>query len=134
MKSLTTKPYLINAIYKWCCDNNKTPYLAAFVNAKTKVPRDYIKDGQIVLNISSVATKNLTVDENFVQFQARFSGVSYEISIPTGNVKAIFSKECSQGLTFEVNKNQIEEIDKNSKNDKIKIRKVRKRNHLQVIK
>ncbi|RJF99648.1 ClpXP protease specificity-enhancing factor [Noviherbaspirillum saxi] len=102
MSEISTKPYLLRAIYEWCTDNGYTPYLAAAVDANTLVPREFVKNGEIVLNISFTATSGLKMDNDFVSFHARFGGVSREISIPVDNVVAIYARENGQGMAFEV--------------------------------
>jgi stringent starvation protein B len=104
MSEISTKPYLLRAIYEWCTDNGYTPYLAAAVDAQTRVPREFVKNGEIVLNISFTATSGLKMDNDFVNFNARFGGVSREISIPVDNVVAIYARENGQGMAFEVSK------------------------------
>ena len=102
MSEISTKPYLLRAIYEWCTDNGYTPYLAAAVDARTLVPREFVKNGEIVLNISFTATSGLKMDNDFINFHARFGGVSREISIPVDNVVAIYARENGQGMAFEV--------------------------------
>lgn len=102
MPEISTKPYLLRAIYEWCTDNGYTPYLAAAVDAHTRVPREFVKNGEIVLNISFTATSGLKMDNDLIQFHARFGGVSREISIPVENVVAIYARENGQGMAFEV--------------------------------
>lgn len=102
MTEISTKPYLLRAIYEWCTDNGYTPYLAAAVNAQTRVPKEYVKNGEIVLNISFTATSGLKINNDFINFNARFGGVSREISIPVENVVAIYARENGQGMAFEV--------------------------------
>ncbi len=101
MKDATTTPYLIRAIYEWCCDNGHTPYIAVKVDETTKVPMEYVKDGEIVLNVGMDATRNLKIGNDLIQFSARFSGVSREISVPVGSVAGIFAKETGHGLAFQ---------------------------------
>jgi stringent starvation protein B len=102
MAEISTKPYLLRAIYEWCTDNGYTPYLAAAVDGRTQVPREFVKNGEIVLNISFTATSGLKMDNDFVHFHARFGGVSRDIVIPVGNVLAIYARENGQGMAFEV--------------------------------
>lgn len=96
------KPYLIRALYDWCTDNEFTPYLMTFVDAKTTVPQNFVKDNQIVLNIEFSAIKDLQIGNEWITFQTRFSGIAHDISIPTANVLAIFAKENGQGMQFEL--------------------------------
>ena len=98
----SAKPYLIRAICEWCADNALTPYLAVKVNGQTRVPPAYVKNGEIVLNISSGATRRLTIDNERVQFTARFNGVSQEVSVPVAAVSGIFAKETGYGFAFTV--------------------------------
>lgn len=102
MPETSTKPYLLRAIYEWCTDNGYTPYLAAMVDANTRVPREFVKNGEIVLNISFSATSGLKMDNDFINFHARFGGVAREISVPVENVVAIYARENGQGMAFEV--------------------------------
>ncbi|KAF3998522.1 ClpXP protease specificity-enhancing factor [Glaciimonas immobilis] len=102
MSETSTKPYLLRAIYEWCTDNGFTPHLAAKVDANTRVPQQFVKNGEIVLNISFEATSSLKMDNQFVNFSARFGGVSREISVPVENVIAIYARENGQGMAFEV--------------------------------
>ena len=101
MKEASTTPYLIRAIFEWCCDNGLTPYIAVRVDATTKVPMEYVKNGEIVLNVSPDATRNLKIGNDLLQFSARFAGVSREISVPINTVGGIFAKETGQGLSFQ---------------------------------
>ena len=100
MAEKSTKPYLIRAIHEWCSDSNFTPYLSVKVDANTRVPAEYVKNGEIVLNVSYDATHRLTIGNDVVQFSARFNGVSRECSIPVDAVLGIFARENGQGLFF----------------------------------
>jgi len=101
MAEISTKPYQIRALYEWCTDSGYTPQLLIMVDARTRVPPGFVKDGQIVLNISAGATRNLTLENDWIQFSARFAGVSHEIAVPVDRVAAIFARENGQGLHFE---------------------------------
>ncbi|HEY8606997.1 MAG TPA: ClpXP protease specificity-enhancing factor [Noviherbaspirillum sp.] len=101
MSEISTKPYLLRAIYEWCTDNGYTPYIAAAVDAHTRVPREFVKNGEIVLNISFTATSGLKLGNDYIDFNARFGGVSRDISIPVSNVVAIYARENGQGMAFE---------------------------------
>jgi stringent starvation protein B len=98
----STKPYLIRAIHDWCIDQGYTPYLAAVVDDRTKVPPGYAKDGQIVLNLAPHATHQLLLGNELITFQARFGGVAYGLSIPVGNVVAVYARENGHGMAFEL--------------------------------
>ncbi|HVL57519.1 MAG TPA: ClpXP protease specificity-enhancing factor, partial [Burkholderiaceae bacterium] len=104
MAEISTKPYLIRAIYEWCTDNGFTPYLAVAVDERTRVPVEHVKAGEIVLNVSSVATNRLTIGNELIEFQARFGGIARDLSIPVANVTAIYAKESGHGMAFEVPK------------------------------
>ena len=101
MSELSTKPYLIRAIYEWCADSTYTPYLNVKVDQNVRVPMEYVKNGEIVLSASQQATRNLTIGNDLIQFSARFNGVSREISIPIYAVQAIFARENGRGVFFE---------------------------------
>jgi stringent starvation protein B len=101
VKETYTTPYLIRAIFEWCCDNGLTPYIAVKVDETTKVPMEYVKNGEIVLNVSPDATRNLKIGNELLQFSARFAGVSREISVPINAIGGIFAKETGQGLSFQ---------------------------------
>ena len=101
MKETATTPYLIRAIYEWCGDNGLTPYIAVKVDESTRVPTEYVKNGEIVLNVSADATRNLKIGNDLIQFSARFGGSSREISVPIAAVAGIFAKETGHGLAFQ---------------------------------
>ena len=98
--STSTRPYLIRALYEWCTDNGLTPYIAVQVNDSVQVPREYVKDGEIVLNISFDATSALKLGNDFIEFSARFAGTAREIMVPVERVIAIYARENGQGMAF----------------------------------
>ena len=98
----STKPYLLRAIYEWCVDQGLTPYLQIIVDGRTKVPMQYVKDGQIVLNVGPTATQNVQMGNEEITFQARFNGVVFSILVPVDRVAAIYARENGQGMGFEV--------------------------------
>ena len=102
MSEQSAKPYLVRAICEWCADNGLTPYLNVRVNGQTRVPAAYVKNGEIVLNISASATRHLTVDNNGVHFSARFSGSSQEVAVPLDAIAGVFAKETGYGFAFTV--------------------------------
>jgi len=102
MPDISTKPYLLRAIYEWCTDSGFTPYLAVKVDAATTVPMEYVRKGEIILNISYGATSGLKMDNDAIHFRARFAGVSREIYVPVQNVLAIYANENGQGMAFDV--------------------------------
>ena len=99
-KEASTTPYLIRAIFEWCCDNGLTPYIAVKVDETTKVPMEYVKNGEIVLNVGATATRKLTIDNDWIQFTARFNGASQEVAVPMNAVSGIFAKETGYGFAF----------------------------------
>ncbi len=96
----STRPYLIRALYEWCTDNGFTPYLAVSVDDSVQVPREYVKDGEIVLNISFDATSSLQLGNDFIEFKGRFAGTAREIMVPVSQVIAIYARENGQGMAF----------------------------------
>jgi stringent starvation protein B len=96
----STRPYLIRALYEWCADAGFTPYLAVHVDESTQVPQEHVRDGEIVLNISMDATNGLKLGNDWIEFQARFGGVSRQIVVPVGHVIAIYARENGQGMAF----------------------------------
>ena len=99
-QSSSTRPYLIRALHEWCTDNGFTPYVAVMVDDSVQVPREYVSNGEIVLNVSFDATSGLQLSNEFIQFKARFGGVAREIVVPMGRVIAIYAKENGQGMAF----------------------------------
>jgi len=110
MSETSTKPYLLRAIYEWCTDNGYTPYLAVMVDGRTRVPMQFVKNGEIVLNISFDATSGLKMDNDIIHFSARFGGVSRELVVPVDNVIAIYARENGQGMAFDVVKPGTDEV------------------------
>lgn len=95
------KPYLIRAIYEWLVDNQTTPYL--LVNTRhegCQVPREYIRDNRIVLNVAPDAVHNLTLDNEWISFSARFAGKAMDLFIPVAAVQAMYAKENNEGMFF----------------------------------
>ena len=101
MSDLSTRPYLIRAIYEWCMDSSLTPYLAVRINDQTEVPTAHVKNGEIVLNISSSAVRNLEMGNEYITCNGRFSGTAFNIIVPVDAVIGIFAKESGQGLVFQ---------------------------------
>lgn len=102
MELPSTKPYLLRAIWEWCCDNGLTPHVAVVVNEYTRVPREFVRNGQIVLNIGPDATNRLQIGNDLIEFQARFGGVARDLSVPVEQVAAIYARENGAGMAFEV--------------------------------
>ena len=98
----STRPYLIRALHEWCTDNGFTPYIAVFVGPQVRVPMEYVKNGEIVLNVGFEATTALELGNERIEFKARFGGSSREISVPVDHVIAIYARENGQGMAFPV--------------------------------
>ncbi|MDL2338445.1 MAG: ClpXP protease specificity-enhancing factor [Pseudomonadota bacterium] len=98
----STRPYLIRALHEWCTDNGFTPYIAVFVGPNVKVPMEYVKNGEIVLNVGFEATTGLELSNERIEFKARFGGSARDISVPVDHVIAIYARENGQGMAFPV--------------------------------
>lgn len=102
LDATSTRPYLIRALHEWCTDNGLTPYIAVLADESVQVPREYVQNGEIVLNVSFDATSALTLGNEFVEFKARFGGIAREIMVPVDRVLAIYARENGQGMAFPV--------------------------------
>jgi stringent starvation protein B len=98
----STRPYLIRALHDWCTDNGFTPYLAVYVDRSVQVPQEYVKNNEIVLNVSFEATSQLQLGNEFIEFKARFGGMARDICVPVDHVIAIYARENGQGMAFPV--------------------------------
>ena len=96
----STRPYLIRALHDWCTDNGFTPYIAVFVDEHVRVPKEYVKNNEIVLNVGFEATSALKLGNELIEFKARFGGSSREIAVPIDHVVAIYARENGQGMAF----------------------------------
>ena len=96
----STRPYLIRALHDWCTDNGFTPYIAVFVDDSVRVPKEYVKNNEIVLNVGFEATSALKLGNETIEFKARFGGSSREIVVPVDHVIAIYARENGQGMAF----------------------------------
>lgn len=99
---ISTKPYLVRAIYEWCTDSGYRPFIAVAVDERTRVPLEFVRDGEIVLNISAEATDRLHIGNDVLEFDARFGGIARHVSVPIDNIGAIFAQETGHGMAFEV--------------------------------
>ena len=102
MSEIPTKPYLLRALYEWCVDNGYTPHIAVRVDSRTQVPPEYVKNGEITLNISPNAVHKLQMGNELIEFSARFGGVARQLSVPVNNVYALYARETGHGMTFDV--------------------------------
>lgn len=95
------RPYLIRALYEWLVDNRQTSYFLVDADrADVVVPRDYVEDGRIVLNLTPGAVRDLDLGNDFIRFSARFSGRAMDVSFPPGAVLGVYSRENGQGMLF----------------------------------
>lgn len=138
----SNKPYLIRALYDWICDNHYTPHLLVDTSGdELNVPTEYIENDRIVLNISPSAVRDLDLSNDFINFKARFSGVSMNIFFPASAVQAIYAKENGRGMIFPEEEQQQEVTDNENfsapaeqENENDKAKKKKSRSHLKVIK
>lgn len=119
----STRSYLIRALHEWCCDHGFTPYITVVADEWARVPREFVRDGHIVLNIDYEATNRLNIGNEDISFQARFGGVPRDILIPVGNVVAIYARENGHGMAFEYEKsspaqNDAQETDRKTSSDR----------------
>lgn len=133
---IPTTAYLIRAIHEWCVDNALTPHLLVKVDAQTRVPMAFVKNGEIVLNINYTAVKDLHIDNDAVVFSARFSGVAQHIYVPIGRVAGVFARENSQGMFFDVTDGQAPDPGKrtDASVSETKEAPAAKKSHLKVVK
>ncbi|MFT4560831.1 MAG: stringent starvation protein B [Gammaproteobacteria bacterium] len=97
----STRPYLIRALYEWACDNSFTPHLLVDATSEgLTVPTEFVNDGKIILNIAPSAVTNLSLGDDFISFNARFSGVAREIFVPTSAVRAVYARENGVGMAL----------------------------------
>ena len=110
-KTTPKRPYLLRAYFDWLVDNGLTPYLVVDATYYgVKVPVEYVKDGQIVLNLSATAVGNLVISHETIQFNARFRGIPQDIYIPMGAALAIYARENGDGVMFEPEKVYDEQV------------------------
>jgi stringent starvation protein B len=102
MQESSTKPYLIRALHEWCTDNGYTPHIVVTIDENTIVPPAHVRDGQITLNIGTLATNRLVLGNEYIEFQTRFGGVTEHIYVPVAAVSAIYARETGAGMGFEV--------------------------------
>ncbi len=112
MATSSTKPYLTRALWEWCNDNGLTPLIQVQVEGgQARVPMEFVKDGQIVLNVGPAATRNLTMNNVEIKFSARFGGVSREISVPWNAVKGLYARETGEGMLFPPEEIETEDVE-----------------------
>ena len=99
---ISTKPYLLRALYEWCVDNGYTPHLAVKVDSRSQVPSEYVRNGEITLNVAPSAVHKLQMGNELIEFSARFAGVARQISVPVPCIYALYARETGHGMTFDV--------------------------------
>ena len=99
---IPTKPYLLRALYEWCVDNGYTTHLAVKVDSRSQVPSEYVRNGEITLNVSPSAVHKLQMGNELIEFSARFGGLARQISVPIANVYALYARETGHGMTFDM--------------------------------
>ena len=96
-----SRPYLIRSLNEWINDNNMTPYIVVDAGIQgVRVPEDFVTNGQIILNVSPSAVNDFVVDNEAIEFKARFGGVPMQVFVPVIAVMAIYAKENGQGMVF----------------------------------
>jgi len=106
----SNKPYLIRALHQWCSDNGFAPFMAVFVDSTVEVPMEFVKNDEIVLNLSTEACHQLHIENDFISFQARFGGVPRKILVPITHVLAIYARENGQGMSFPFDPSQARDL------------------------
>lgn len=102
MTMTSHRPYMVRALHEWILDNGCTPYILVNTFAKNvQVPQDYVKDGQIILNISPSAIQNLLISNDGIEFDGRFGGIPTQIYVPIASIMGVYAKENGQGMMFE---------------------------------
>lgn len=141
MSESSTKPYLLRALHDWCTDNGYTPHIVVQVDDNTVVPPSHVQDGQITLNIGLLATNMLNLGNDYIEFQARFNGVTEDIFVPVAAVSAIFARETGAGMGFEVTESTPYTDDptptpttSSSKDNKTPKEPASERSHLKIVK
>lgn len=111
---LSNKPYLLRAFYQWIVDSNCTPIIVIDAHhPRSKIPKEYVEDGEIVFNISPVAIRDLKISNELVEFKASFSGVIHLIATPISTILALYAEENGEGIFFDAedeNKESTEEV------------------------
>ncbi len=116
----SNKPYLLRALYDWINDNRLTPYVLIDANVgDMDIPRDFVEDGKIVLNISPSAARDMDLSNDYISFKASFSGKNMNVYFPSHAVVAIYAKENGQGMVFPKENEEVADADDNTSNSAI---------------
>jgi stringent starvation protein B len=105
----STKPYLIRSIYDWCIDSGFTPFISVKASSELDVPQEFVKNGEIIFNISAKAVQGLNINNESITFSARFNGISRDLDIPLDVIKGIFAKEVNQGMAFSSEDEEVQD-------------------------
>ena len=106
----SNKPYLIRALHQWCTDFGFTPFIAVFVDSRVEEPMEFVKNDEIILNLSLEACHQLQMENDWISFQARFGGIPRKIVVPVSHVLAIYARENGQGMSFPFDPSQIKDL------------------------
>jgi len=127
MTMTSSRPYLLRALYEWILDNQCTPYVVVNANREdVQIPRAYVKDGQIVLNIAPTAVVGLKLDNDALEFNARFGGVAMQVYAPISAVLGIYARENGRGMIFDAEDTPPEPPRPNEPDDSAKEKKTGK--------
>lgn len=132
MAMTSSRPYLIRALYEWILDNKCTPYVLVDAHLPgVDVPQQYVKDGQIVLNIAPTAVVDLHIGNDEMKFNARFSGVATDVQVPVSAALGIYARENGQGMLFDHEQPASEPP---PPRERIENKVVQRRSHLRLVK
>ena len=130
----SNKPYLIRALHQWCTDFGFTPFIAVFVDARVEVPMEFVKNDEIVLNLSLEACHQLQLENDWISFQARFGGIPRKIMVPVSHVLAIYARENGQGMSFPFDAAQARDLHLADSSDKAPEKPATTRPSLKIVK
>ena len=130
----SNKPYLIRALHQWCTDFGFTPFIAVFVDTSVEVPMEFVKNDEIVLNLSVEACHQLKMENDWVSFQARFGGVPRKILVPVSHVLAIYARENGQGMSFPFDSSKIQDLHIADSRDNASEKPKKRRPALKIVK
>jgi stringent starvation protein B len=95
------RPYLLRAMHEWISDCNQTPHIVVDAAMQgVEVPRQYVQNGKIILNVSNNATSGLVLGNDFVRFRARFGAATFDVAVPIAAVLGVYARETGQGMIF----------------------------------
>ena len=106
----SNKPYLIRALHQWCTDFGFTPFIVVFVDSRVEVPMEFVKNDEIILNLSLEACHQLQMENDWISFQARFGGIPRKIMVPVSHVLAIYARDNGQGMSFPFDPSQARDL------------------------